>query len=140
MSPSARPEQQSPILFFDGECVMCNGIVRWLFERDRDGTLRFASLQGETAARQRALHSDFPEGLQTFVFLEGDRLLLRSDAALAASRHLTWPWRWGWLGAVVPRFLRDALYRFIASHRIRWFGRTEHCWLPPPEARGRMLP
>jgi predicted DCC family thiol-disulfide oxidoreductase YuxK len=39
----------------------------------------------------------------------------------------------------IPRPLRDLVYRFIARHRYRWFGKTESCWLPTPELRGRFL-
>ncbi|MFP5284488.1 MAG: thiol-disulfide oxidoreductase DCC, partial [Thermoanaerobaculia bacterium] len=40
---------------------------------------------------------------------------------------------------VIPRPLRDALYRWIARNRYRWFGRTETCWLPTPELQSRFL-
>jgi predicted DCC family thiol-disulfide oxidoreductase YuxK len=40
---------------------------------------------------------------------------------------------------VVPRPIRDAVYRVIARNRYRLFGKRETCWVPAPEYRGRIL-
>ena len=128
------------ILFFDGECVMCNGIVKWLYAHDRSGSLTFASLQGETADERRARHADFPRELDTFVFVDGEELWVRSRAAFRVASFLGLPWKLGALFRVLPRFLTDAVYDFVARRRFNWFGKTETCWFPPPEAAQRLLP
>lgn len=128
------------VLFFDGECVLCNGIVKWLFERDPDRNLYFASLQGETAAALRSAQSEFPEGLDTIVFWDDGVLRVRSAAALWVSRLLCAPWRWARLLRFIPGALTDPFYRLVARNRIRWFGKTETCWLPSPDQRARFLP
>lgn len=128
------------ILFFDGECVMCNGIVKWMVEHDPDRNFHFASLQGETAAEMRAEREDFPEGLDTFVFYDDGEIRLRSRAAFWAARLMRAPWRWARFLRVVPRFISDAVYNFIAKRRIQWFGSTESCWFAPAEEQPRFLP
>lgn len=139
MTESAQ-ELPKYVLFFDGECVLCNGTVQWLFTRERDGQLAYASLQGATAAALRSSRADFPEGLETFVFYDGGDLHVRSRAMFRAARLLKWPWRWGRFLAIVPRFLSDLVYRWVAKNRLRWFGRTTECWLPPAGEGHRFLP
>jgi len=136
--PGVDPWPQ-PVVFFDGECTLCNGFVRWLLRHDRRQVLRFASLQGETARR---LLPALPEdrGTWTVMLLEGQELWARSDAVLRICRRVG-----GWLGwlawlRVVPRALRDAVYRAIAKRRYRWFGRERACPVPSPETASRFLP
>lgn len=132
-------EDSRQILFFDGECVMCNGVVKKLFALDRDARFEFASLQGEKATELRAQNDEFPEGLETFVLWDDGEIYLRSRAAFRAARLLPAPWRWLSVFRFLPRFLTDAAYRFVARNRVKWFGRTEACWLPPAEHTHRFL-
>jgi predicted DCC family thiol-disulfide oxidoreductase YuxK len=62
-----------------------------------------------------------------------------SDAVLAIWAGLGWPWRLLGLFRVVPHVVRDPVYRWIARHRYRLFGRRESCWLPSPEQASRIL-
>jgi predicted DCC family thiol-disulfide oxidoreductase YuxK len=77
--------------------------------------------------------------LDSIVLVEGDRTFRRSTAALRISRRLNgfWPLMYGFI--VIPRFLRDAVYDWIAKNRYRWFGKADQCRLPTPELKGRFL-
>ncbi len=126
------------VVFFDGVCNLCNGFVDFLIRRDRRGTLRFASLQGETAAK--LLPDPVRSGLSSVVLWRDGQLLRESNAALVAITLLGWPWKV--LGAllVVPPPLRDFIYRWIADNRYTWFGKRETCRMPSPEEKDRLLP
>lgn len=131
---------QAPVVvLFDGVCNLCNGFVDFALTRDPEGRLRFGSLQSE--AGQRALRDagvDAPE-LSTLVVVEGGRGYVRSAAALRVLRQLRLPWPLLYAFVVVPRPLRDAVYRFVAARRYRWFGRRDSCRLPSPAERARFL-
>ena len=71
--------------------------------------------------------------------MEGDRVRRDSDAVLAIYSGLGWPWRAMALFRLIPRFVRDAVYRLVARHRYRLFGRRETCWMPSPEQAERIL-
>lgn len=134
-------DAQGPVVLFDGVCNLCNASVNLFIDMDRDARLRFASLQSE-AARDllRARGVPAPEGdPESILLVEGARVWDRSDAVLRLSRHLPAPWRWGAVFIVVPRALRDAVYKLIARNRYRWFGRSEVCRMPTPELRARFL-
>ncbi|MGD8317001.1 MAG: DCC1-like thiol-disulfide oxidoreductase family protein [Myxococcales bacterium] len=128
------------VLFYDGVCAMCNGLVRWMLRVDRNGVFHFAPLQGQTAERVRQLHPEFPKQIETVVYLREGRVLLRSRAATQAMRELPYPAKaLSWL-RFLPTWLGDFFYGIIARWRYRVFGRYGHCPLPPAEARDRFLP
>ena len=75
----------------------------------------------------------------TIVLVEDGQLYTHSTAALKIARHLRWPWSWSVVFIIVPRFVRDAVYRWVARNRYRWFGKSDACRVPTPELRARFL-
>jgi len=134
--------KQPTIILFDGVCNLCSGVVRFLIARDPHARFRFAAMQSEAARAACAcvghelLGSSTPS---TIVVIEKGRALERSDAALAIARRVPFPWPAFGVFRVLPRRIRDALYRFVARNRCRWFGRMEACMVPTPELRSRFL-
>ncbi len=129
------------VVLFDGVCNLCNGTVQFILDRDPAGYFRFAALQSEAGSKALAAHGRAaPAGEpESIVLIEGDRVYDRSDAALRIARRLGGAWSLLYAFIVVPRVVRDAVYRFIARNRYRWFGRTEECRVPTPELRARFL-
>jgi predicted DCC family thiol-disulfide oxidoreductase YuxK len=80
-----------------------------------------------------------PADPDSLILVEGERALRDSDAVLAIYDGLGWPWRLVALGRIVPRFLRDPAYRWVARNRYRLFGRRETCWRPDPSVAERFL-
>jgi predicted DCC family thiol-disulfide oxidoreductase YuxK len=133
-------ELPSHLVFYDGVCAMCNGIVKWLLRVDRDHVFQFASLQSETAETARDLHPEIPNELETMVYVRDDEIFLRSRGAFEAMRELPYPWKaLSWL-RVLPVWLTDFFYGLLARSRYRVFGKYDRCPLPPEEHRGRFLP
>lgn len=130
---------KEPILLFDGVCNLCNAAVQWVLKRDRSNVFRFAALQSETGRTllQRAGLS--ADNFDTVVLVEDDRVFTRSDAALEVARRLGGWWPALAVFKLVPRFIRDGVYNWVARHRYRWFGRREACMLPRPEWKERFL-
>lgn len=135
------PPGQSAIVLFDGVCNFCNASVRFVIDRDPRATLRFASLQSDAGRRvldglgQPAVEGD----PRSIVLVEGGKVYQRSSAALRIARHLRGGWSLLALLLVVPRPLRDLVYRWFAARRYRWFGKAEACRVPAPELRARFL-
>lgn len=131
---------ESPIVLYDGVCGLCNGAVQWLLRHDRDGVLRFAPLQGETATALRAKHEEIGPDLDTVVLVDGDRVYVRSAALIRLTRWLPFPWNLGRLLGALPTWVLDGAYRIVAALRYRVFGRHPSCTLPTAAQRGRFLP
>ena len=134
------PPPAPRIVLFDGECGLCDKLVRALVRADGSRALRYAPLQGETARKLRAQHPSIPDGLETMVFVDEGVVHLRSRAAFRCARYLSWPWRaLAWL-RWVPRFLTDPVYGLVARSRYGLFGRSDVCRLPVPGERALFLP
>lgn len=125
------------IVFFDGVCGLCNAFVDFVMARDRGGIFRFATLQGDTAAEK--LGQDRGD-LRTVVLVEGPIHYHKSDAALRIIADLGGVWTAARLLLLLPRFLRDWGYDFVAANRYRWFGKKDSCRIPTPGERARFLP
>lgn len=127
------------VILFDGLCNLCNGAVQFTIERDQQNVFRFASLQSNFAAEKLTPFNIAPENLESFILLENGKVYLRSTAALRVAKKLTglWPLLYGFI--IVPRFIRDAVYNYIAKNRYKWFGKQESCWLPTPELKNKFL-
>jgi len=128
----------SSVVLFDGVCNVCNGAVNFIIDRDRAGAFHFASLQSEVGKALCTEHG-VPAGLDTIVLVENGRAFVESSAVLRIVRRLEGPARWLVVFALLPRFLRDGLYRYFAAHRYAWFGRRDVCRVPTPDIRRRFL-
>ena len=126
------------IILFDGVCNLCSASVRFVIKRDTRKVFRFASLQSEFS-KNIILVNNISNSVKTIVLLKGDKIYLRSDAALEISRELNGFWPLLYFFKIVPRFARDAVYNFISQHRYQWFGKTDECWLPSPDLSARFV-
>ncbi len=135
----------NPIILYDGVCGLCNRLVQFLLQHDREGRLRFASLQSEFAAKVLGRHGIDAKDLDTLHVVENydqpdEHVLQRSDAILRAGRELGGMWgASSSVAKVVPRPLRDLVYRFVATNRYSVFGKYDACMLPDPSQRSRFL-
>ena len=122
------------IVFFDGECLLCQNAVRWLNRLDEGDRLRFARLQGETAAEYAIDLTD-----DSMALVSGGQVYRASEAARRAF------WAAGGVGTLVagvltllPLKLRDWSYQWIARNRKRLV-RSEACDLPEEGMREKMM-
>lgn len=131
------------IVLFDGVCVFCEGLVRWLMQRDPQGLLHYAALQGEAASELRARHPEIPEELDTMVMVEQEggeeRVYRDSEAVFHTLELLDSPWRHVALLRALPRRFTDFAYRLFVRNRYRLFGRRDSCRVPTPEEAPRFL-
>jgi predicted DCC family thiol-disulfide oxidoreductase YuxK len=128
------------IILYDGVCNLCDAAVRFVLPRDRQGTFRFASLQGELAKPILTRHGISPaQALESIVLVEDGKLYLASEGILRIASHLDFPWNLARIFLFVPRPIRDGIYRWVARNRYRWFGKQETCLLPRPEWQARFL-
>ena len=128
------------VLFYDGVCAMCNGIVKAMLRVDEGHVFHFAPLQGDTAELARELLPEFPTEIETVVYVRRGEVLMRSRAVLHAMEQMPYPTKaLSWF-RFLPAWLTDFFYGIVARTRYRVFGKYEHCPLPPAEVRARFLP
>ncbi|WP_010269138.1 thiol-disulfide oxidoreductase DCC family protein [Paenibacillus senegalensis] len=126
------------VILFDGVCNFCNSSVQFIIQRDRSGYFRFASLQSNEAQMLLSEQKKVPS-LDSIVLLENGRMFTESTAVLRIARKLDGLWKAAALFLIVPKPLRDIVYRIVARNRYRWFGRQSACMIPTPEQSRRFL-
>jgi len=131
--------EQQPIILFDGVCNFCNSAVNFTLKRNKKANIRFAPLQSEAGQKLLQQYNLPVKDMESFVFIENGKAYQRSTAALKVCRYLRglWPLSYGLI--IVPRFIRDGIYDWIAKNRYKWFGIQQSCMIPTPEVRARFL-
>ncbi|MFN2516779.1 MAG: thiol-disulfide oxidoreductase DCC family protein [Pyrinomonadaceae bacterium] len=132
------------IVLYDGVCGLCNRLNQFLLKRDTHDHFRFASLQSKFAQDLLQRHGADARDLDTVYVaidygLPTERLLARSDAILHLLAKLNGIWKWTQLGRILPKALRDEIYKLVARNRYRVFGKHESCPLPEPKHREKFL-
>ena len=127
------------IVFFDGVCNLCNRSVNFLIKQDKKNVLKFASLQSAYAQKvvPKALLNH--EKLDNIIVYTDGKFYDRSIAVLKLCKILGGLFTVFLIGYLLPRFIRDGLYSFIANNRYRWFGKTDQCRVPTAELKKRFL-
>ena len=128
-----------PIIVFDALCVLCSASAQFILRHDRSEYFRLASMQGETGSELYRRFGIDPQAPESMIVVQGNHVLRDSDAVLAIAAGLGWPWRAFTALRIVPRVIRDPVYRWLARNRYRLFGRRETCWLPSPSQARRVL-
>lgn len=128
-----------PIIIFDAMCVLCSANAQFILKHDRKGHFRLASMQNPVGAGLYRKHGIDPENPESLIIVDGDALVRDSEAVLAIYAGLGWPWKALAAFRIVPRFIRDPIYLWVARNRYRIFGKRETCWLPSPEQAKRVL-
>ncbi len=126
----------APVIFFDGVCHVCSGLVRFVIRHDRQGLFRFAPLDSDVA---RARLGPPAADADSLILIEEGRRYERSDAVIRIARRLGGPWSAAVALRLVPRAARDWAYDQFARRRYRWFGQRETCYVPTPDERTRFL-
>jgi predicted DCC family thiol-disulfide oxidoreductase YuxK len=138
----ATASENAPVLLYDGVCGLCNKAVQTVLKHDRRGEMRFAALQSEYGRAVLGRHPEL-EGTDSVVFVErgpgGERVHVRSAAALRVAAYLGGPWQLFRAARLIPAPVRDFFYNLVARYRYRFFGKHDTCLLPPPEARARFM-
>lgn len=127
------------IILFDGICNLCSSSVQFIIKRDKKNQFLFGSLQGQTG-QQYLRKFGIPSGeFNSFMLVEDDHLYTRSTGVLRMLKQLGGAWSLLYIFIIIPRFIRDALYKLVARNRYKWFGKKEECWIPTPALKAKFL-
>ncbi len=127
------------IILFDGVCNFCNSTVNFVIKRDKKAILHFAPLQsdiGQQLLKEYHLPND---EMRSFVFIEKGKAYTQSTAALKVCKYLSSLWSLCYAFIIIPKFIRDGIYNWIAKNRYKWFGKKESCMIPNVDVKKRFL-
>jgi predicted DCC family thiol-disulfide oxidoreductase YuxK len=126
------------VILFDGTCAFCERSVRFIAARD-NGYFKFGASQNPEGQELLARYGTSREAARSLILIEDGHIYLRSTATLRVAGRLTAPWRYARVLLMVPRPIRDAVYRVVAAIRHHIAGDSNACEIPPPEIRARLI-
>ena len=107
------------ILFYDGDCPLCNRVVTFILNHEKDSKILFSALDTATANEFLGKHPLYKREEDTVYFFDGNQLYRKSTAVLKLLPFLKgylFVLRLGWL---FPKGLRDKMYDEVAKRRHR---------------------
>ena len=126
------------IVLFDGVCNYCNAMVNFAIKNDKNEILKFAPLQSEAGKRLKEEYKIAP-GVDSVILIDNGKAYTHSDAAIRIAKYLQWPAKVFYGFIIVPKFIRNPFYKWIARNRYKWFGKKDECMVPTKEVRERFL-
>jgi predicted DCC family thiol-disulfide oxidoreductase YuxK len=129
----------SPTILFDGVCNLCNSSVQFVIKKDIDKIFQFASLQSDAGEKLLKQYNLSTSNFDSFILIQENKVYQKSGAALKVVKQLSGSIKLLYAFIVIPTFIRDAVYNFIAKNRYKWFGKKDECMVPTPELKGRFL-
>ena len=127
------------IVLFDGVCNLCNSSVKFIINHDSKNHFQFAPLQSEKGKELlRDFNIDNVE-LESFVLIENNKIYLKSTAALRIAKHLNKLYPLLFIFIIVPPFIRNGIYGYIARNRYTWFGKRDVCMIAAEETKDRFI-
>lgn len=127
------------IILFDGVCSLCNGAVTYIIKRDKKNVFKFAALQSEIGKELVSKFKIDTSKVDSIILIDGEKHYEKSSAALHIAKHLSgaYPLLFGFI--IMPEFIRDSFYDYIAKNRYKWFGKKESCMIPTLELKSKFL-
>lgn len=133
------PNQPHKILLFDGVCNLCNNTVLFVIKRDRKKQIRFGAIQSQEGKKLLQKFGIDQQYLGSLIFIDEGKVYLKSSGALRLSKYLSGLWPLFYALMVIPAFIRNPIYDFVAANRYKWFGKKEVCMIPTPELKSLFL-
>ncbi|RZJ72786.1 thiol-disulfide oxidoreductase DCC family protein [Flavobacterium sp.] len=128
------------IILFDGVCNLCDNFVQFIIKRDKKDVFRFVALQSELGERVLQHIGIDRKHIDSMVLYEpGVAYFYKSDAALEITKNLGGFWNLATGFKILPGFLRNPAYDFVAKNRYKWYGQKESCMIPTPELKAKFL-
>ena len=129
------------LILFDGVCNFCYSSVLYVIKRDKKNKFLFASLQSKTGKTIiNKFNIDTTQTDSILLFKPSFyKIYSKSTAALQISKSLDFPVKFLAIFLIIPDFIRDWFYDYIAKNRYKWYGKKESCMIPTPDLKAKFL-
>lgn len=128
------------IILFDGVCNLCNTSVQFVIQHDKKDHFRFVSIQSDLGAEIiQHIGIDTKNCDSVILYEPGIAYYYKSSAALEIAKDLGGFFNFATLFRVIPTFLRNSIYDYVAKNRYEWYGKNESCIIPTAELKSKFL-
>ena len=113
--------------------------MNFIIKRDKKDLFRFAPLQSDIA-KELLFKFKLDDSVQESVILiSNENIYTKSTAALLIAKELSGIVQILHPLIILPQFLRDMIYEFIAKRRYKIFGKRDSCRIPTEEEKLKFL-
>lgn len=119
--------EKKALIFFDDECVLCNRFAQWIIKNDPNKYFQFLELNAPLALQVLSEYKTDTSKNSSVILIDKDTVFTESSAALQIVRQLKGIKKHLYYLKIIPKPLRDIVYRKIARNRYKWFGKTNIC-------------
>ena len=127
------------VILFDGVCNLCNGAINFVIKKDSKNIFKFATLQSEIGQSLLSKFNIDTSKIDSMILIDGEKCYIKSSAALRIAKYLSGGYPLLYLFIVIPTFIRNSAYEYVAKNRYKWFGKKESCMIPTPELKAKFL-
>jgi predicted DCC family thiol-disulfide oxidoreductase YuxK len=125
---------------FDGVCNLCNSSVQYVIKHDKKNRFLFTALQSETGQKIiNEYNIDTTKTDSILLYTPNNGVVAKSTAALKIASYLGFPNNLMTVFFIIPPFIRNWVYDYIAKNRYKWYGKKESCWIPTPGLKSKFL-
>lgn len=128
------------LILFDGVCNLCNSSVQHVIKHDKKNKFLFSALQSDIGQEIIKAHQiDISKIDSILLYTPEKGIVYKSTAALKIAYHLGFPNSIMSVFFIIPPFIRNWVYDYIAKNRYKWYGKKESCMIPTPELKSKFL-
>lgn len=139
LAPDDESLNANTLIVFDGICVLCNGFVQFVIQRDAENRFHFMTAQSKSGAALYERRGKISGDYETFFFIADGKIYEKLDAFMEVMARLGWPWRAVLIFKPLPLTIKNWLYERIARNRYRLFGKRDACLTPSQAVKARFL-
>ena len=130
--------ENKKIIFYDGLCAMCNRFIRILITLDKKEKFLLAPLQGKNGEILKEKFSKELQGIDSVIFYN-KKVFTKSSAVINILNELGGAYKLTYIFNIIPTFISDSIYDYIARNRFQWFGKLDKCPMPEKKNISRFL-
>ena len=128
------------IILFDGVCNLCDATIQYVIKKDVKDVFRFVAIQSELGQKIiNYIKVDTSQTDSIILYIPGKAYFVKADAAFNIAKELGGLISLTSIFSVLPKFLKNFGYDFVAKNRYKWYGKKDSCMMPTPELKSKFL-
>ena len=128
------------LILFDGVCNLCNASVQYVIKHDKMDVFMFTALQSESGKQIIKEYNIDTNKIDSILLYTPEKgITHKSTAALKIALQLGFPNNLLSVFFIIPPFIRNWVYNYIAKNRYKWYGKKESCMIPTQELKSKFL-
>lgn len=128
------------IILFDGVCNLCDATVQFIIKRDKKDIFRFVALQSDLGEKIiNHIGIDRTKTDSIILYEPGTAYYHKAEAAIKIAVYLGGFFTLMNIFSILPKFISNSVYDYIAKNRYKWYGKKEECMIPTPEMKAKFL-